>query len=87
MNSLFLNNRAKRRLQTELQKSRSEKRSGLNISINGNHRPQTLLETITIIDNDNKDSILGDLLTRMSFGVRHRLVLWIYTYTLGVLNI
>lgn len=71
MNSLFLSNRAKHRLQTELQKSISEKINSLNISINRNHRPQTLLETITIIDNNNKYSILGYLLTRTPFGVRH----------------
>lgn len=87
MNSLFLSNGAKHRLQTELQNSESEKISSFNISINKNHRPQTVLETIDIIHNNNKYSILGYFLTRMPFGVRHSFILWIYAYTLGVLNV
>lgn len=59
--------------------------SSLNISTSRNHRPQILLETIISIHNNNKYSILGYLLTVMPFGGRHSFILWVYTYTLGVL--
>lgn len=55
----------------------------VDININNNGL-QILLEMITVTDN-NKCTILHFLLTRMLFVVRDSFILWMYTFTLGIL--